>query len=69
MFRKAQRLRCPECDAWNDIPRRELAVGRTWRCPHCGAGLYLNRLRDEPGAKAQWHLESREPLDEERLQV
>lgn len=59
-------LACPECDAQVPVPQRKLAVGYSLRCPHCGADLYLDRLRDEPDARAMWQLQSREELEEER---
>lgn len=69
MFRRVLRLRCPECDEWNVVPRRHLAVGRTQRCAHCNAGLYLDGVRAEPGTSMAWRLESRDPYEGERLRT
>lgn len=69
MFRGVLRLRCPECDEWNVIPRRHLAVGRTLRCSHCNAGLYIDRVRTEPDTSMVWQLESRDPYEGERLRI
>jgi len=67
MFRRYVRLRCPECDARIVLPRRKLAVGQSVRCLQCGAGLYVNRVHAEADSTRIWQLESRDPLEEERL--
>ncbi|HKT32264.1 MAG TPA: hypothetical protein VJS89_07225 [Gammaproteobacteria bacterium] len=67
MFRRFVRLRCPECDERIALPRRKLAVGQSVRCLHCGAGLYVNHVHAEPDSTRIWQLESRDPLEEERL--
>jgi len=69
MFRRILRLRCPECDEWNVVPRRQLAVGRALRCAHCNAGLYINRVRAEPDASWAWQLEIRDPYEADRLRL
>ena len=69
MFRKILRLRCPECDEWNEVPRRELIVGRALRCQHCNAGLYIDRVRVAPDAPPAWQLESRDPDPHERFRM
>lgn len=57
-------LRCPECGELNAIPQRKLAVGYSLYCLHCGAGLYLDRVRPELDDPPQWQLASREAEDE-----
>lgn len=57
-------LRCPECGELNAIPQHKLAVGYSLYCLHCGIGLYLDRVRPEPGDPPQWQLQSREAEDE-----
>ena len=69
LFRKVVRLRCPECDEWNVVPRRYLAIGRALRCAHCNAGLYVDRVRTEPDAPMEWQLQVRDPYEGERFRI